>query len=88
MEVTTHFQSIDALKQLAPKASVNPTKRYADNGKIITSAGISAGIDMALHVCEKLWGLKVAVKIAEYMEYEWKRTEQNISLEHLYKLIE
>jgi transcriptional regulator GlxA family with amidase domain len=40
-----------------------------DNGRIITSAGISAGIDMSLHVIERLFGRGVADATAEYMEY-------------------
>ena len=87
LEVTTHFDSIEILKRLAPKAKVNSTKRYVDNGKIVTSAGISAGIDMSLHVCEEIWGLNTAISIAKYMEYDWQRTEKNVSLAHLFALI-
>jgi transcriptional regulator GlxA family with amidase domain len=71
--VTTHCNFIDRLKESAPKAIIDDTKRFHDNGKIITSAGISAGIDMSLHVVQKLWGEELAVKVANYMEYEWKK---------------
>jgi len=43
-----------------------------DNGLIVTSAGISAGIDMALHVVARLHGLDVARQTAAYMEYDWR----------------
>jgi transcriptional regulator GlxA family with amidase domain len=42
-----------------------------DNGRIIVSAGISAGIDMALHVVAKLLGKEQALDTAQYMEYDW-----------------
>jgi len=68
---TTHGTAFDALRQLAPNATVVEDKRYIDNGKIITSGGISAGIDMSLYVVQKLLG-DDAVKITTTeMEYPW-----------------
>lgn len=73
LEVTTHFMAIDTLQQLVPTAIVSPNKRYVDNGKIILSAGVSAGIDMAFHVVAKLQGPEVAQETARYMQYDyWK----------------
>lgn len=46
--------------------------RIVDNGRIITSAGISAGIAMSLYVISKLLGKDQALKTARYMEYHWK----------------
>jgi transcriptional regulator GlxA family with amidase domain len=46
--------------------------RVVDNGKILTAAGVSAGIDGALHVVSKMRGQKIAQKTAEYMEYRWQ----------------
>jgi transcriptional regulator GlxA family with amidase domain len=47
-----------------------------DNGQIITTAGVSAGIDGALHVVAKLKGQAVATQTARYMEYDkWKPNE-------------
>jgi transcriptional regulator GlxA family with amidase domain len=46
--------------------------RVVDNGKILTAAGVSAGIDGALHLVSKMLGEKVARKTAEYMEYRWQ----------------
>lgn len=73
MEVTTHFMAVDALKQLVPSAIVSADKRFVDNGKIILSAGVSAGIDMAFYVVAKLQGPEVARETARYMQYDyWK----------------
>ena len=43
-----------------------------DNGKIIVSAGVSAGIDAAFHIVARLHGLQVALETARYMEYDWR----------------
>lgn len=73
LEVTTHFMAIDTLKQIVPTATVSPEKRFVDNGKIILSAGVSAGIDMAFYVVAKLQGPEVAQETARYMQYDyWK----------------
>jgi transcriptional regulator GlxA family with amidase domain len=50
---------------------VSPEKRWVDNGKIILSAGVSAGIDMSFYVLEKLQGKDVAMESARYMQYEY-----------------
>jgi transcriptional regulator GlxA family with amidase domain len=73
-ESTTHHEVIDHLKEIAPKAIINENKRFIDNGKIMTSAGISAGIDLSLYVVEKLFGKEVREKTSRYMEYgDWKK---------------
>ena len=54
-------------------ARVQPGTRFVDNGRIITAAGISAGIDAALHVVGRLLGTPVAEETARYMEYRWER---------------
>ena len=69
-EVTTHYSAIDGLKKSAPKATVHENKRFVDNGKIITTAGVSAGIDGALHIVARLLGKQAAVSTARYMEYD------------------
>ncbi len=69
---TTHAAAMDLLRQLAPNSTVHPDRRYVDNGPIITSAGIAAGIDMSLHVVERLHGAEAAIKTATYMEYPWQ----------------
>ncbi len=42
-----------------------------DNGKVVTAAGVSAGIDGALHVVARLCGMDAAQGTAKYMEYRW-----------------
>ena len=70
LTVTTHHGALDLLRELAPDSTVDPTRRFHDNGLIVTSAGISAGIDCALHLVGRLQGEEAATKTAEHMEYE------------------
>ncbi len=73
LQATTHFMAVDALKQLAPTTKVLADQRYVDNGKVILSAGVSAGIDMAFYVVARLQGPEVALETARYMQYDyWK----------------
>ena len=69
---TTHHNVIDLLKEVAPNTEIISSKRFIDNGKVIVSAGISAGIDMSLYVVSKLFGEGIARKTATYMEYDWQ----------------
>lgn len=71
LSATTHYSATDSLAQLSPTITVLPTERYVDNGKIITSAGISAGIDMSLYVVGRLLGKAVADETARYMQYDY-----------------
>jgi transcriptional regulator GlxA family with amidase domain len=72
LEATTHHGAIDLLRQTAPKATVHDNRRFVDNGKVICSAGIAAGIDMSLHIVGRLLGREVAEKTARQMEYPWE----------------
>ncbi|GAB3947086.1 DJ-1/PfpI family protein [Spirosoma harenae] len=75
-QATTFHNYIDALQKATPNAKILRDTRFVDNGQIITTAGVSAGIDGALHVVAKLKGLAVATKTARYMEYDkWKPNE-------------
>jgi transcriptional regulator GlxA family with amidase domain len=71
LEATTHHGSIEALRQHAPRTTVHDDRRFVDNGKVVTAAGVSAGIDMSLHVVAKLLGGQAAASTARYMEYGW-----------------
>lgn len=71
LEATTVSGAMDALRRDAPKTRVVDDKRFVDNGKIITTAGLSSGIDGALHVVEKLFGKGHAQFVALGMEYNW-----------------
>jgi transcriptional regulator GlxA family with amidase domain len=70
LPVTTHHLSLGTLREIAPRAVVDPGRRYHDNGAILTAAGISAGIDCSLHVVGRLLGAEAAAATAAYMEYE------------------
>ena len=72
LTATTHHLALAELKEVAPQATIDASKRFIDNGRIITAAGISAGIDMALHVVARLLGREQALETAAYMEYDWK----------------
>jgi transcriptional regulator GlxA family with amidase domain len=69
LRVTTHYAALDLLRELAPAATVDPTRRFHDNGKILTSAGISAGLDCALHAVSRLLDPAAADATARQMEY-------------------
>jgi len=69
-EATTHYLAMDQLREISPTIRVSPEKRWVDNGKIILSAGVSAGIDMAFHVVSLQQGSAVASETASYMQYE------------------
>lgn len=70
--VTTHWQTIDSLRAGHPALTVLDDERVVDEGHIVTSAGVSAGIDMALYVVERQHGRAVAVETARGMEYDWR----------------
>ena len=72
LSATTHHDAIELLKEIAPNTIIQGTQRVVDNGRIILSAGISAGIDMSLYVVTKLLGKEQALETAHHMEYDWK----------------
>lgn len=73
LKATTHHEVIPLLRETAPNTEVLPGNRFIDNGSVIVSGGISAGIDMCLYVVERLHGESVAERTARYMEYTWDR---------------
>uniref|UniRef100_B0SXI3 ThiJ/PfpI domain protein n=1 Tax=Caulobacter sp. (strain K31) TaxID=366602 RepID=B0SXI3_CAUSK len=72
LAATTHFAALDELRGL-DCGEVRPQARVVDNGRILTSAGISAGIDGALHLVSRLMGAACAIETAKYMQYDWSR---------------
>jgi transcriptional regulator GlxA family with amidase domain len=72
LRATTHHRALEELQSDAPTATVVDNERIVDNGKIIFSGGISAGIDASFHVITKLLGSEVAKETSSYMEYDWK----------------
>jgi transcriptional regulator GlxA family with amidase domain len=71
LRATTHYGSYDELAAAAPNTEVVRGVRYVDNGRIITSAGVQAGMDMALHIVARLNGAEIAHQTAHYIEYQW-----------------
>lgn len=70
LEVTTHHGNLENLRRLAPKAKVLANRRYIDNDAILTTAGVTAGIDGALYLVSKLHGMDAANRCAVYMNYD------------------
>ena len=71
LAATTHWGALDLLRETAPSTTVQDDARYVDNGRIVTSAGVSAGIDMSLHVVERLLGPEIAAQTARHMQYDY-----------------
>jgi transcriptional regulator GlxA family with amidase domain len=71
LEATTHHGAFDELRAAAPGAVVREDRRFVDNGQVVLSAGISAGIDMSLYMVGRLLGVDKAIETARYMEYDW-----------------
>jgi transcriptional regulator GlxA family with amidase domain len=76
LAATTYHTAFEELRAVAPNTEQRPGQRWVDNGKVVTSAGVSAGIDMSLHVVEKLHGVETADRTARYMEYEYWQPER------------
>jgi len=71
--VTTHWEDIPDLKTMFPTLKVVGNVRWVDEGNLVTSGGISAGIDMSLHLVSKLKGIDLAEKTAKQMEFSWTK---------------
>jgi copper(I)-binding protein/putative intracellular protease/amidase/DNA-directed RNA polymerase subunit RPC12/RpoP len=72
LTATTFHGLIDGLVAIAPKTKVVRDRRFVDNGKIITTAGLSSGIDGSMHVVSKILGRGRAQAIALNLEYNWQ----------------
>lgn len=70
-EATTHWEDIDELRAAFPRVRVTGARRWIDNGRTVTSGGISAGMDMSLHLVARLAGRELAARTALQMEYDW-----------------
>lgn len=71
LTVTTHWEDQDDLQKTHPALKVIGDVPWVDCGKVVTSGGISAGIDMSLHLVERLAGRELAIATARQMEYRW-----------------
>lgn len=70
LRATTHHLAFGELRAAAPRTEVVEGARIVDNGRVVLSSGVSAGIDMSLHVVARLHGEDVAHETARYIEYE------------------
>ena len=69
-KVTTFHSQIPHLREVVPSAEVLDDVKFVDEGKIITSAGVSSGIEGALYLVSRILDLETALKIAKYIEYD------------------
>ncbi|WP_019574626.1 DJ-1/PfpI family protein [Curvibacter lanceolatus] len=69
--VTTHWEDLDDLRRQHPGLQVREGVRWVEHGTLLTSAGISAGIDMSLHLVARLAGQALAERTARQMDYRW-----------------
>ncbi len=76
--VTTHWGSTQMLQQMTPKARVMEHTRFVEDGKLLTTAGVSAGIDGALRVVARLRGAPDARAVAELIEYDQWNPESGL----------
>jgi transcriptional regulator GlxA family with amidase domain len=67
---TTHWSSLDHLAQLDPTIEIRTEERFVDDGNVITAAGVSAGIDMALHLVARLAGADRAREVRRGIQYD------------------
>jgi transcriptional regulator GlxA family with amidase domain len=67
---TTHWGSLELLPTLGRDIEVRPDDRFVDNGNVITAAGVSAGIDMALHLVARLHSKDRAREVRRYIQYD------------------
>lgn len=79
LQATTHWGALDLLESIGTsengKVQVVRNSRYVDCGNVITSAGVSSGIDMAFHIVEKMFGKEVADETAKYIEFKRRNAE-------------
>ena len=71
LQATTFYPQIARLREISPRTKVVNDQRYVSNGKIVTSAGLSSGIDAALFVVSEYLGIGAAQQLAVLLEYKW-----------------
>ena len=67
---TTHWASLELLAETDPTIEVRAEDRYVDDGDVVTSSGVSAGIDMALHLVRRIAGEQRAKDVRRYIQYD------------------
>ncbi len=67
---TTHWASLEHLGSLGTGVDVRPEQRFVDDGQVVTAAGVSAGIDMALHLVRRLGSEERAIQVRRHIQYD------------------
>jgi transcriptional regulator GlxA family with amidase domain len=75
LHATTHWRSLDWMRDSFPSVTVEYDKHFVQDGRVFTSAGISAGIDMSLKVVAHYFGEDVARATARHMEYRYPESD-------------
>lgn len=75
LEVTTHWEDCAELQRAFPDLRVREGVRWIEHGRIMTSAGISAGLDMSLRIVARFAGQDLAERTARQMDHDWRKRE-------------
>ena len=75
LHATTHWRSLDWMRDSFPSVTVEYEKHFVVDGRVFTSAGISAGIDMSLKVVQQYFGEGIARATARHMEYPYPESD-------------
>ncbi len=75
LHATTHWRSLDWMRESFPTVTVEYGKHFVQDGRVLTSAGISAGIDMSLKVVANCFGEEIARATARHMEYPYPESD-------------
>jgi len=78
-EATTHWRAFDFLQEAAPKTKIRKDVLFTMVEPIFTSAGVSAGIDLALHIVSRFFGEEIAKATALQMEYQYPKKNRRRS---------
>lgn len=81
LDATTHWEDQEEMRDSFPSVNVRGNVPWIDCGRVVTSGGISAGIDMSLHLVERLAGGHLANATARQMEYRWHTNGTNETLQ-------
>jgi transcriptional regulator GlxA family with amidase domain len=80
LPVITHWEDIDDLRAQFPQLEVKEKLPFVDTGRVVTSAGISAGIGMSLHLVQRVPGAELAAATAHQTEYDWRPSVNSSAL--------
>lgn len=70
LPATTHHGALSELAEIAPSVDIRADERFVDNGTLLTAAGVSAGIDVALHLVHRLAGTEAARAVRSAIQYD------------------